>query len=220
MAALLCLAGASDASDLVREYGIALEGMCKLRDAERLYEQAARGGDGKAAKRLSELKFNGRAFAEAQAWAHEARRLGEMVPAPKPPISGPLSTCKPQPFPGPGPGAFRFRISSWPVGDFNEVVRGPNGLLFMSARAGALVDPVAVKPSAQRWQEFRESVDRLNIWQWRSEYLKPITDGESWSLTIAYADRQLVAVGGNDYPDSFEEFVRAVDALLGTRRFR
>ena len=60
----------------------------KSREAVKLYAQAARSGNGKAALRLSEIYDKGligvsRDYAESLKWGNAARVLGEDVPLPK-----------------------------------------------------------------------------------------------------------------------------------------
>src|SRR6476661_2680578 len=60
-----------------------------------------------------------------------------------------------------------------------------------------------VTPTSQQWQEFRKTIDQLNIWQWHADYpTRGTQDGTQWSLAIAYADRVLKTHGSNNYPDA------------------
>ncbi|MEW6689334.1 MAG: hypothetical protein AB1452_09635 [Pseudomonadota bacterium] len=237
--ALLCLAGASAASGSLREQAIALERACKGVEAVKLYIRAARGGDAKAAKRLSEIYDQGidgvpRDFAESLKWKDEALRLGDITAAFRPQSAGPPSPCKPRPLAqrGPAPASFEFRMTFLPRGGSDGVEFRRDGLVFESRRMAAVDDPtgkrfemkavetVTVKPSVAQWRAFRQSLDRLNVWQWQPRYHAPVLDGTGWSLQIEYADRRLVANGHNSHPASFEAFLEAVNTLLGSRKFR
>jgi hypothetical protein len=90
-----------------------------------------------------------------------------------------------------------------------------------------------VTPTPEQWQEFRKSIDQLNIWRWHTEYPSRGTqDGTHWSLEIAYADRALKTHGDNNYPDvtgrpndnpdtteTFNRYLAAVRTLIGGRHF-
>lgn len=65
-----------------------LEGRGEIRESLRAYRRAARGGSGKAAKRLGEIYDKGapgvpRDDAESRAWYETARQLGEAIPRDK-----------------------------------------------------------------------------------------------------------------------------------------
>jgi hypothetical protein len=92
-----------------------------------------------------------------------------------------------------------------------------------------------VTPSAEQWREFRDSLDKLAVWQWRSDYVSPnIADGTNWSAKVEYADKKSSMKGKNGYPkdgaanelvnipgEVFNGYLAAVEALLGGgRRFR
>src|SRR5436190_21219139 len=60
-----------------------------------------------------------------------------------------------------------------------------------------------VTPTSRQWQEFRKTIDQLNIWQWHADYPSRGTqDSTQWSLEIAYADHVLKTHGDNNYPDA------------------
>jgi hypothetical protein len=60
-------------------------------------------------------------------------------------------------------------------------------------------------PTPEQWQEFRHSLDSLNVWQWRVNYENPplVFDGIFWSLDIGYSNQSLHTRGQNNYPDAF-----------------
>jgi len=88
-------------------------------------------------------------------------------------------------------------------------------------------------PTLHQWQEFRKSIDELNIWQWRADYpSQGIQDGTQWSLEIAYPDHALETHGDNNYPDAsgkpngkpdstktFDRYLAAIKKLIGGRSF-
>ena len=88
-----------------------------------------------------------------------------------------------------------------------------------------------IEPSAKQWQNFRSSLNRLNVWCWQRNYSDPaVCDGTGWSAKIVYSDRSLVSSGDNCFPgrdgralpltgderdNTFEKFSRAVGRLIG-----
>lgn len=226
MVVLLGLASVSNASDSLFEQAVWLEEQGRGVQAVKVYRQAARAGDGKAAKRLSEIYRYGidgvrPDFQDSLYWAQKAQELGEPVPVrpygagpPPPPSVQPLNVQR-----GIAPRRFEFRMAFMPRVGSDQVEFRRNGLVFESYRHPT-TESVTVMPSDAQWRAFRESLDRLNVWQWRPEYRRPILDGTGWSLNIQYNDRRLIAAGHNSYPDNFEAFLEAVNTLLGGRKFR
>ncbi len=96
-----------------------------------------------------------------------------------------------------------------------------------------VISSATVTPTRQQWQEFRKSIDQLNIWQWRADYpSRGVEDGTQWSLEIAYADHALKTHGDNSYPDArgrpysnpdstktFDRYLAAIKELIGGRSF-
>jgi hypothetical protein len=92
-----------------------------------------------------------------------------------------------------------------------------------------------IQPSAKQWQNFRRTLNRLNVWCWQAKYSNTaVCDGTGWSAKIVYSDRSLVSSGDNCFPgrdgraipitaderdNTFEKFSRAVGRLVG-RQFR
>jgi hypothetical protein len=91
-----------------------------------------------------------------------------------------------------------------------------------------------ITPTQAQWREFRETLDDLGIWQWRTEYpTNGVVDGTQWSLDVAYADHALHTHGDNNYPDhtgkpngkpestkAFNKYLIAVQKLLGGKSFQ
>jgi hypothetical protein len=88
-----------------------------------------------------------------------------------------------------------------------------------------------IQPSPKQWQNFRRTLNRLNVWCWQAKYSNPaVCDGTGWSAKIVYSDRSLVSSGDNCFPgrdgralpitgderdNTFEKFSRAVARLVG-----
>jgi hypothetical protein len=94
-----------------------------------------------------------------------------------------------------------------------------------------LPQPEEIQPSAKQWQDFRRTLDRLNVWCWKAKYSDPtVCDGTGWSAEIVYSDRSVVSSGDNCFPgwdgralpitadgtdNTFAKFCRAVARLIG-----
>ena len=88
-----------------------------------------------------------------------------------------------------------------------------------------------IQPSPEQWENFRRTLNRLNVWSWQAKYSNPaVCDGTGWSAKIVYSDRSLVSSGDNCFPgrdgravpitedrtdNTFENFCRAVGRLIG-----
>ena len=88
-----------------------------------------------------------------------------------------------------------------------------------------------IQVSAEQWQNFGRTLNRLNVWCWQRNYSDPhVCDGTGWSAEIVYSDRSLVSGGSNSFPgrdgravpitedrtdNTFARFCRAVAHLVG-----
>lgn len=50
-----------------------------------------------------------------------------------------------------------------------------------------------IRPTEERWQAFRATLDRLDVWRWRPEYFEPVCDGTSWSAEVVYSDKAVLS---------------------------
>ena len=95
-------------------------------------------------------------------------------------------------------------------------------------------------PTALNWSEFWKTLDALDVWHWNERIEGPniqyregafwntnTLDGQSWSLQIKLADREISCVAHNCYPDvkspnygkTFRSFLEAIDRLLDLELF-
>ena len=87
-----------------------------------------------------------------------------------------------------------------------------------------------LKPDAETWQNFWETLEEINIWDWERDYKPdtPILDGTSWKVDIKYGEKEVLSSRSNAYPpssegemsDEFLKFCRAVSNLCGGKKFR
>jgi hypothetical protein len=109
-----------------------------------------------------------------------------------------------------------------------------NGILFYTRDDPAGITlKMRITPTDQQWREFREALDKLKVWEWRSNYVDlAVVDGTAWNIDIEYSDRKLHVHGANSYPDNagkpsgkpaqtktFKDYLTAVQKLLGGKRF-
>ena len=109
-----------------------------------------------------------------------------------------------------------------------------NGVLHYEKIRGVNVVQSQISPTPEQWRKFRQDLDRLKVWNWKADYPNSgIQDGTQWDLQIKYADRTLAAKGDNNYPgksgkpnrspkstETFESFLKSVQALLGGKEFQ
>jgi len=71
-------------------------------------------------------------------------------------------------------------------------------------------------PSPGEWDMFREAMDELGVWSWKEEYRpeNPFCDGAQWSLWLTWGKSRIRILGDNARPDTFWQFVSAVEKLL------
>lgn len=100
-----------------------------------------------------------------------------------------------------------------------ELVEGT--LTYCVSKMGGLVfPPERFQPTEDQWQDFRRSLDELQVWQWKDEYRSNhITDGAEWSLQIDYGDRAVNTQGCDSFPENFTALRSAVTRLLGGKTF-
>ena len=60
-----------------------------------------------------------------------------------------------------------------------------------------------IEPSAADWEDFRNLLDTLKVWDWQKRYepLAITMDGTHWSVSIEYEDCQIKSKGSNAYPN-------------------
>jgi hypothetical protein len=97
--------------------------------------------------------------------------------------------------------------------------------------------PERIKPSAEKWEQFRKELDSIDIWCWHSDYSTDgIFDATAWRADIDYSDRSIVtggdggvfpekdgAPGSDNSPTAYQQYsryVKALQALLDCDTFR
>lgn len=78
-----------------------------------------------------------------------------------------------------------------------------------------------ITPTPAQWQEFRQTLDTLDIWRWHPDYTnKQIKDGTQWRLSLAYTDHTLNTKGSNNFSKNFDRYLAAVQKVLGGKTFK
>lgn len=70
-------------------------------------------------------------------------------------------------------------------------------------------------PDEHHWNDFRDSLDKVNIWGWQDIYDSDILDGLQWEVKIIFnGTKKIISYGSNNYPEKFESFLIAVRQLI------
>ncbi len=113
----------------------------------------------------------------------------------------------------------------------SQSVQLKNGTLLYSARNFAKeTDSAKIIPTQAQWNEFYDAMEKLKVWQWSPNYINnDILDGAYWELEIQVQGRHLKIFGRNSYPqadgkpgeygETFRAYLKAVEKLLGGKRF-
>jgi hypothetical protein len=103
---------------------------------------------------------------------------------------------------------------SWRAGKLVYGGTDPSGGLY--GFGDDLASGSEVTPSRQAWLVFWSQLDRLGVWNWKSDYINDnMLDGYEWSVDIVYGNRSVTSQGRNNEPSDFEAFREAVGQLLG-----
>ena len=79
-------------------------------------------------------------------------------------------------------------------------------------------------PEKERWNEFWNTIDNINVWKWDKEYFnRRVLDGTQWELLIKRKGRRKRRIfGSNDYPKDDNELIKlqvAINELIGDSFF-
>lgn len=75
-------------------------------------------------------------------------------------------------------------------------------------------------PDDQQWNNFRATLDKVNIWGWQDTYDSDILDGLQWEIKIIFdSTKKIISYGSNSYPEQFQSFITAVRQLTGGLAF-
>jgi hypothetical protein len=77
------------------------------------------------------------------------------------------------------------------------------------------VQPIKFQPTDRQWSEFRRSMDKAGVWEWKPTYEANVLDGWGWQMKIHYPDRQIESFGANNSPENFDVVLSAVEKPVG-----
>ena len=131
------------------------------------------------------------------------------------------------------PTRFIARIGGFLGASYSVELRDGAVLYTSSERGLRNQQHATLTPTVAQWREFRQALDELKVWQWRTDYPRQGTvDGTQWMLDIAYDDHSLTARGDNNYPDAtgkpngkpdsteaFNRYLAAIRKLIGGKSF-
>ncbi len=70
-----------------------------------------------------------------------------------------------------------------------------------------------IKPSKEDWKSFWESLNALGVWQWKSKYYSPRTEGWVNRIVLIYPNKRIDVSIISKNPENYPEFLKAVDKL-------
>ena len=79
---------------------------------------------------------------------------------------------------------------------------------------------IAYSPSNEEWNEFLESVERLDVASWEESYNdSSILDGTQWHLKIKTESSEIDTGGSNAYPENFNGLIKSFNKLINNDYF-
>ena len=120
------------------------------------------------------------------------------------------------------PGSFSFSIGGF-FGTTYRFELERDEISYLKLVCGELIAEARTRPSKEKWDWFRDQVDKLNIWSWPPDCYQQdrerrieVLDGSSWSLTLEYPDQKIESKGGTyAYPADPPEAVFAEETKGG-----
>ena len=103
----------------------------------------------------------------------------------------------------------------------------------LTYESGVTSRPLRITPTPKQWRAFRQALDEINVWQWKPNYSRVVTDTDSWTFRIEYADKAISSKGYGSWPSvemagdgcnastagPFTRLRSAIQNLLGGRPF-
>ena len=120
------------------------------------------------------------------------------------------------------PNKFEISIGGYLGNSFSVLMVKDGKLEYRSSDYGsANWKKIIINPTIEMWTAFRCSLDSIKIWRWKERYSNAdIVDGTSWGISIQYDDIIIHTSGSDNYPkNGFEQFLKAVQTLVGGREF-
>lgn len=87
-----------------------------------------------------------------------------------------------------------------------------NCLIYQEGNIDGISEPIT--PSENQWEDFWHKMEDMGLWEWNEHYDLCCFDGTQWKVQISIEDMEIESAGTNDFPDSFMEFVEALEDLM------
>jgi CheY-like chemotaxis protein len=93
-------------------------------------------------------------------------------------------------------------------------------------------EPLVLQPDIEHWKQFKQALDVIGVWSWKTEYpnIFDVRDGTYWTLALKIGECSVSSTGKNAYPDSdrpdyspkspFGHLLNAVQNLTGIKDIR
>ena len=79
---------------------------------------------------------------------------------------------------------------------------------------------ITYSPSNEEWNKFLESIVRLDVSNWKGNYMDPsILDGTQWHLQIKTESSEIDTGGSNAYPENFNGLIKSFNKLINNDYF-
>ena len=73
----------------------------------------------------------------------------------------------------------------------------------------------AIQISIEEWNKFLESIERLDVLNWKESYIDPsISDGTQWLFQIRTESFEIYTGGSNAYPENFNGLIESINKLI------
>ena len=114
------------------------------------------------------------------------------------------------------PEEFRITSSSFYSRSFTILIRDQK-LLYHASRPEEKLIRI---PADEDWDKFWKETVKLKIWLWQKSYVnRGSSDGQNWSVKIKIGKMKLHSYGSGEFPENYQEFLKALKKLVGGLEF-
>jgi len=108
--------------------------------------------------------------------------------------------------------SLKFILGSWPLG-YKLILE--NSEVKVTPAPWALNEAMTCTPSIEEWNKFLESIERLNVSNWKESYIDTsILDGTQWLFQIRTESFEIDTGGSNAYPENFNGLIMSINNLI------
>ena len=109
--------------------------------------------------------------------------------------------------------SLKFILGSWPLG-YKLILEG-NAVNVTPDPCSFNNEPMTCIPSIEEWNKFLESIERLDVLNWKESYIDPsILDGTQWLFQIRTESFEIETGGSNAYPENFNGLIMSINKLI------